>query len=222
METKQGRGSVQSIARNVCAEPNVQTKNAPVDDDKRALRATLLASREAHNENLARAAMNEALAARVSQTIDRHAVLCIGFYWPVAGEFDARAVVTQWLAANRTREAALPVVLQPHAAMVFHAWHAQSVMKEGRYRIPVPEDEKVVVPELLLISCVGFDAARYRLGYGGGYYDRTLAAWPNAERPVTIGIAFEAGKCDALPRETHDMPLDAIVTESATYTSAMA
>ncbi len=217
METKQGRGSVQSIARNVCAEPNAQTKNGPMSGDKRALRATLLANREAHNESPARPAMNKVLAARVLQTIDRHAVSCIGFYWPVAGEFDARAVVTQWLAADRTREAALPVVVQPHVAMVFHAWQVQSVMKEGRYRIPVPEDEEVVVPELLLIPCVSFDAARFRLGYGGGYYDRTLAAWPKAKRPVTIGIAFDAGKCDALPRETHDVPLDIIVTESATY-----
>ena len=62
--------------------------------------------------------------------------------------------------------------------MVFHAWRAHAPMKAGRYRIPVPLEERVVVPELLLMPCVGFDAERYRLGYGGGYYDRTLAAWP--------------------------------------------
>ena len=66
-------------------------------------------------------------------------------------------------------------------------------------------------------KCVGFDEARYRLGYGGGYYDRTLAAWPAANRPATIGVAFESGRCDALPHENHDMPLDAVVTESAIY-----
>ncbi|KND59082.1 5-formyltetrahydrofolate cyclo-ligase [Candidatus Burkholderia verschuerenii] len=191
----------------------MQTKNDP----KRALRATLLASREAHNEHPARAALNEVLAARLAEVIDRYEVSCVGFYWPVAGEFDARAVLTQWLAADASRSAALPIVVQPHAPMVFHAWHAQSAMKTGRYRIPVPEDETVVVPELLLIPCVGFDADRFRLGYGGGYYDRTLAAWPDAKKPVTIGIAFEAGKCDALPREAHDVPLDGIVTEEKTY-----
>jgi 5-formyltetrahydrofolate cyclo-ligase len=191
----------------------MQTKNEP----KRALRATLLASREAHRENPARAALDDALAARLSETLARHDVSCVGFYWPVAGEFDARAVLAQWLAADASRTAALPVVVQPHAPMVFHAWHAQSIMKTGRYRIPVPEDEMVAVPDLLLIPCVGFDDARFRLGYGGGYYDRTLAAWPATKKPVTIGIAFEAGKCDALPREVHDMPLDAIVTEQAVY-----
>ena len=64
---------------------------------------------------------------------------------------------------------------------------------------------------------LAFDGHGYRLGYGGGYYDRTLAAWPNGARPVMIGIAYESGKCGRLPREAHDMPLDAIVTESAIY-----
>jgi 5-formyltetrahydrofolate cyclo-ligase len=191
----------------------MQTKNQP----KSALRATLLASREAHNENPARTAMDDALGARLTAVIERYAPNSVGFYWPVAGEFDARAVVTQWLAADPARGAALPVVVQPHAAMAFHAWHARASMKTGRYRIPVPEEEVVVAPELLLIPCVGFDEDRFRLGYGGGYYDRTLAAWPVARRPVTIGVAFEAGKCEALPREAHDLPLDAIVTERAVY-----
>jgi 5-formyltetrahydrofolate cyclo-ligase len=191
----------------------MQTKNEP----KRALRATLLANREALADDPARPAMDRALAARLHALMNRYDVSSVGFYWPVAGEFDARGVMTQWLAADASRTAALPVVVQPHAPMAFHAWHAQSTMKTGRYRIPVPEHETVVVPELLLIPCVGFDADRFRLGYGGGYYDRTLAAWPDARKPITIGIAFEAGKCDTLPREAHDMPLDGIVTESATY-----
>jgi 5-formyltetrahydrofolate cyclo-ligase len=209
MVPKQVLRSVQSIARNDSAKPQAEPKSA--------LRATLLASREAHREHAGRAALDEALAARLAPVLARHAVSSIGFYWPVAGEFDARAFVTQWLGADASREAALPVVVTPHAPMAFHAWHAQTEMKEGRYRIPVPADERIAVPELLLIPCVGFDADRFRLGYGGGYYDRTLAAWPRARKPVTIGVAFEAGKCAALPREAHDMPLDAIVTESAVY-----
>lgn len=200
--------SVQSIARNVCAEP------------KSALRATLLAEREAQSEHASRARTDAALAERLRAVLEERAVRCIGFYWPVAGEFDARAVLTEWLAskdATDAREAALPVVVQPHAPMVFHAWRADSPMKSGRYRIPVPEEERVVVPDLLLVPCVGFDADRFRLGYGGGYFDRTLAAWPAARKPATIGIAYEAGRLDALPRESHDMPLDAIVTEAALY-----
>ncbi|WP_404989366.1 MULTISPECIES: 5-formyltetrahydrofolate cyclo-ligase [unclassified Caballeronia] len=205
MEREVVQRSVESIARNVCAEP------------KSALRSTLLASREAQRDDPAQAERNKALATRIEALLAEHAVKCIGFYWPVAGEFDARALLTRWLAADATRAAALPVVVEPKAPMAFHAWHAQMPMKEGRYRIPVPAQETRVTPDLLLIPCVGFDLQRLRLGYGGGYYDRTLAAWPNGERPVTIGIAYESGKCDALPRETHDLPLGAIVTEAAVY-----
>ncbi|KAK48603.1 5-formyltetrahydrofolate cyclo-ligase [Caballeronia jiangsuensis] len=201
--------SEESIARNVCDQPKSEPKSA--------LRATLLATREAQSEQVGHAAKNEAIAWRIEEVLARHDARCVGFYWPVAGEFDARDALTRWLAADNARGAALPVVVKPHAPMVFHAWSAHAPMKEGRYRIPVPAEERVVVPELLLIPCVGFDADRYRLGYGGGYYDRTLAAWPNGERPVTIGIAYESGRCRTLPREAHDMPLDAIVTESAIY-----
>ncbi|MDR5755403.1 5-formyltetrahydrofolate cyclo-ligase [Caballeronia sp. LZ035] len=181
---------------------------------KSALRATLLERREALAEQPGYGALHTALATRLREALERHAAQCVGFYWPVAGEFDARDVITRWLAEDASREAALPVVVEPRAPMVFHAWRADAPMKEGRYRIPVPAEARVVVPDLLLIPCVGFDADGYRLGYGGGYYDRTLAAWPGARRPVTLGIAFEACRCDALPREAHDLPLDAIVTEA--------
>ena len=201
--------SEESIARNVC--------DKATGEPKTALRATLLATREAQSEQAGQVAKNEALARRIQEVLARHDARCVGVYWPVAGEFDARAVVAQWLAADDLRGAALPIVVKPHAPMVFHAWSASAPMKEGRYRIPVPAEEKLVVPELLLIPCVGFDTDRYRLGYGGGYYDRTLAAWPDAQRPVTIGIAYESGRCVGLPRETHDMPLDAVVTEAGIY-----
>jgi 5,10-methenyltetrahydrofolate synthetase len=201
----QERELVESIARNPSPEP------------KSALRATLLATREAQREEGDHAARNEALARRVMAAIAPHPATCIGFYWPVAGEFDARSALAVWLKLDASRRAALPVVVERHAPMIFHAWREHAPMKAGRYRIPVPLEEETVVPDLLLIPCVGFDKERYRLGYGGGYFDRTLAAWPSEKRPVTIGVAYESGKCDALPHEVHDMPLDAIVTESAIY-----
>jgi 5-formyltetrahydrofolate cyclo-ligase len=195
----------QSIARNLPAKP------------KSALRATLLASREAQGSQPDQAARNEALAKHLATLLEARSATSIGFYWPVAAEFDARASIAAWLASDASRIAALPVVAEPRAPLVFHAWTQDAPMKEGRYRIPVPAEARVVIPELLLIPCVGFDTERYRLGYGGGYYDRTLAAWPASRKPVTIGVAFEALKCDALPREGHDLPLDCIVTERAVY-----
>jgi 5-formyltetrahydrofolate cyclo-ligase len=200
------REVMQSIARN------------PLLETKSALRANLLATREAQGVRADQDARGEALARRLMEAVARFPnASCIGFYWPVAGEFDARDVLTIWLALDASRKAALPVVVAPGAPLVFHAWQPSVAMKKGRYGIPVPAEERVMVPDLLVIPCVGFDTDRYRLGYGGGYYDRTLADWPGGLAPATIGVAFESAKCDALPRGEFDLPLGAIVTESAIY-----
>jgi 5,10-methenyltetrahydrofolate synthetase len=206
---------VESIAR----------KGAPPDDEtamrppqKATLRAKLLAAREQLADAPEHAETDRRLAERLMAALDEFAPRCIGFFWPVAAEFDARDAIAGWLAADPAHHAALPVVVDPRGPMVYHAWTPDAPMKEGRYRIPVPAREHVVVPDLLLAPCVGFDAARYRLGYGGGYFDRTLAAWPtHAKRPITIGVAYECTRVDGLPREAHDVPLDAIVTEAARY-----
>jgi len=104
-----------------------------------------------------------------------------------------------------------------YSPLAFHAWTPDTAMKTGHHRIPEPDSGRDVIPDLLLIPCVGFDEDAFRLGYGGGYYDRTLTTWPSAIKPVTVGIAYEACRMDALPREAHDIPLDAIVTELACY-----
>ena len=195
------------IARDI--SPNV---------DKAVLRAALLAARSARAGEPSSAAADAQLGARLRALLDAYAPRCVGFYWPTADEFDPRPSVVGWLADDPTRRAALPVVAQPHAPLVFHAWLPGMAMARGRYGIAVPAQPKLVTPDLLLIPCVGFDAMRLRLGYGGGYYDRTLAAQADAgARPATIGVAYECSRVDALPREPHDLPLDVIVTESAQY-----
>ncbi|WP_042978163.1 5-formyltetrahydrofolate cyclo-ligase, partial [Burkholderia sp. AU4i] len=122
--------------------------------------------------------------------------------------------------AGAGRRAALPVIGERHTPLEFHAWDTHTPMREGHHRIPEPASGIVVVPDLLLIPCVGFDPQRYRLGYGGGYYDRTLAAWPGSQPPVTVGIAYEACRVDALPAEAHDLALGWIVTDGALYPAA--
>jgi 5-formyltetrahydrofolate cyclo-ligase len=201
-----------SIARN----PSAQAK--------KTWRATLLATRlEAASD----AALNAALEARLSLFVERLAACVaapfaprsIGFYWPLAGEFDARGWVAAWLRADASRSAALPVIAARNAPLAFHRWTPDAPMREGHHGIPEPASEERATPDLLLVPCVGFDPDGYRLGYGGGYYDRTLAAWPGAALPVTIGIAYEACRIESgvLEREAHDLPLDAIVTDSATH-----
>jgi 5-formyltetrahydrofolate cyclo-ligase len=165
-------------------------------------------------------AYNSALGAHLLDALTRYDVGSVGFYWPLAGEFDARPSITTWLAADASREASLPVVRERGVPLEFHAWSPDTPMKIGHHKIAEPTSGRVVVPDLLLVPCVGFDADGYRLGYGGGYYDRTLAAWPGAKKPVTVGIAYEACRAPELQREAHDIPLDVIVTEAGFYPRA--
>ena len=133
----------------------------------------------------------------------------LGVYWAIRGEPQLLAACRRWLAAGR--ELALPKVTADDAPLAFGRWRADSVMREGRLRVPEPEPFEPVTPTRLLVPCLGFDAHAYRLGYGGGFYDRTLAALGPLP---TLGVAFaHARVCDFEARE-HDRPLDAIATEA--------
>jgi 5-formyltetrahydrofolate cyclo-ligase len=162
-------------------------------------------------------ACNAALGRRVLDALKHYGADSVGFYWPLAGEFDARPAISVWLGANALREASLPIVKERGMPLEFHAWTPGTPMKIGHHKIAEPTSGRIVVPELLFVPCVGFDADGYRLGYGGGYYDRTLAAWPESKKPVTVGIAYEACRTQELQREAHDIALDLIVTEAGLY-----
>ena len=162
------------------------------------------------------ASRNDALSARISAALDHYAPASVGLYWPLSGEFDMRETIASWLAKDGTRRASLPVITARNAPLEFHVWTPDMAMQMGAHRIHEPTSGEVIQPELLFVPCVGFDADGYRLGYGGGYYDRTLAAWRGA-KPVAVGIAYEACRTNALDREAHDIPLDAIITDAASY-----
>ncbi|QQC65555.1 5-formyltetrahydrofolate cyclo-ligase [Paraburkholderia ginsengisoli] len=189
----------------------------PVPAAKKALRRMLL---EARLQAASEPAHNAALGRRVLDALKRYGGDSIGFYWPLSGEFDARPAISVWLAADARREASLPIVKERGTPLEFHAWTPDTQMKIGHHKIAEPISGQVVIPELLFVPCVGFDEDGYRLGYGGGYYDRTLAAWPGSARPLTVGIAYEACRTSALQREAHDIPLDLIVTEAGLYPRA--
>ncbi|PTB21465.1 5-formyltetrahydrofolate cyclo-ligase [Trinickia symbiotica] len=188
----------ESIARNPAEKSKAEWR--------KALREARLAAAAENGADIAlKAAMLDLLA--------RYEPRTVGFYWPLAGEFDARGALAEWLAGDVRRQAALPVIAVRGQALAFHAWTPTTPMRVGEHRIAEPQDTPAVLPDLLFVPCVGFDEECYRLGYGGGYYDRTLAAWPDTAKPVTAGVAFEACRVAALPREPHDVPLDAVVTE---------
>ena len=135
------------------------------------------------------------------------------FCWPIKHEPDVRAVIAAWTKVGT--HAALPVVLAENTALAFREWSADTPLEADRYGIPTPLAGAWLVPDLILLPLNGFDAAGYRLGYGGGYFDRTLAAL--SPRPLAIGVGFEINRLDSIRPESHDQRLDWIVTEAGTF-----
>lgn len=141
----------------------------------------------------------------------------VALCWPHKHEYDARFL------ARRLRErgagTALPVVLGPRRPMVFREWRPGVKLARGVYDIPYPADTPEVVPDVLIVPMNGFDDGGYRLGYGGGFFDRTLAALRAAgHRAVAIGVAHEQARIgDALHPQPYDVPMDFVVTERGIY-----
>ena len=144
---------------------------------------------------------------RANVTAARYPV--VGLYWPIRGEIDLRDFARDLVAAGGI--VGLPVVVQDAAPVEFWRWHPGVALKRGHWNIPVPPRRDVVLPDVLVVPLVGFDSGRYRLGYGGGFYDRTLAA--AVPRPHTIGIAFTDAELPTIHPQPHDIPMDVIVTE---------
>jgi len=132
----------------------------------------------------------------------------IGFYWPIKGEFDLRNLVEKYL--TKGWSAALPVVNAKNAPMEFRTWTPSSKLIPGIWNIPIPADKCVVEPSVLLVPLVGFDDKLYRLDYGGGYYDQTIAHFRN--RPYSIGIGLEISRLDTIYPQSHDIPMDKLIT----------
>ena len=172
--------------------------------------------------NAAREAMPSALlaaySARIEATLETLLATLpavspaptLGFCWPVRNEFDARPLAGRLLA--RGGGACLPVVVTEAAPLRFRAWTPGTALAPDRYGIPTPVAGDFIVPDVLLIPLVAFDARNFRIGYGGGFFDRTLAAL--TPRPLTIGVGFEIARvADTLPGP-HDIALDVVVTEA--------
>ncbi len=133
----------------------------------------------------------------------------IGFCWPFKNEFDARFVIRRF--RDRGATAALPAVVDKAGPLQFRKWWPGAPMTPGVYDIPVPDNTEIVSPEAAIVPMNGFDEQGYRLGYGGGYFDRTLAA--AMPRPISIGTSFEFARLPTISPQTHDIPMDFIVTE---------
>jgi 5-formyltetrahydrofolate cyclo-ligase len=137
----------------------------------------------------------------------------IGAYWPIKGEFDALPALFRWTEGetDTKRRIGLPVINRETRHLRFHVWYPGCPMEDDAYGIPKPKDTEAFEPQLLLVPCVGFGPKGVRLGYGGGFYDRTLADLK--PRPYTVGVGYAHGFIPWLTAEPHDVPLDAMLTE---------
>jgi len=137
----------------------------------------------------------------------------------VAGYHALGAELSPWPVLRKLERAggriALPVAPQPHAPLVFRAFAEDQPLLPDAARVPAPtEDAETLTPDLVIAPLIAFDRQGFRLGQGGGYYDRTLAALRSAGRLFVIGLAYAGQEVDRIPRDVHDQPLDAILTES--------
>jgi 5-formyltetrahydrofolate cyclo-ligase len=175
---------------------------------RRAERERLIALRMAVPPATRRAA-GEKIAASICDVLNERAGV-LGVYWPFRAEFDPRPLVEELIAAGRG--VALPVVIDKKGPLEYRAWALGDTLIAGVWDIPIPEKREIVIPSAVLAPLVGFDRACYRLGYGGGYFDRTLAAL--SPRPLAIGVGFAFQEIDTIHPQPFDVPMDMIVTET--------
>jgi 5-formyltetrahydrofolate cyclo-ligase len=179
---------------------------------RKARRAELIAAREACTPEQ-RKVWNEKITASLEQGFPIPAGAVVGFCWPHRGEFDARFAVRHW--RERGATAALPAVVEKAGPLEFRHWWPGAPMKPEVYNIPVPDGTAVLPPDFAIVPMNGFDSRGFRLGYGGGYFDRTLAALDR--RVIAIGVSYEAMRLPTIHAQAHDIPMDFIVTEAGIY-----
>ncbi len=171
------------------------------DERKRLLRARMHVRKE-----LPRLA--EEIAAEITRLINPQPGLIVSLYWPMRGELD----FCDWmhtLVAQQVR-VALPVVVEKAHPMIFREWTPEARMEPGIWNIPVPAEGEAITPDVVISPLVGFDAGCYRLGYGGGYFDRTLASLPS--KPTVIGVGPPLCEIPSIYPQPHDIPMDIIIT----------
>lgn len=160
-----------------------------------------------------RKAWNEAIEARLRPLLFDLGREVVAFYWPYKGEYDCRALMRDVHGAGL--QVVLPAVVAPRSPLEFRLWEPEAAMEPGVYKIPVPKARNLRSPQVLLVPVVGFDAEGYRLGYGGGYYDRTLAVLDTD--PVVIGVGYEIARLDTVFPQPHDIAMHHVVTEASIH-----
>jgi|SRR3990167_9058092 len=160
-----------------------------------------------------RAAWGEQMTASLRAMLPSPRQTVIGFCWPFKGEFDARHAVRHW--RDQGAIAALPEVVGRGLPLRFRQWWPGAPMGRGVYDIPIPDGTPEVLPDIAIVPMNACDGRGFRLGYGGGYFDRTLAALQR--RVVAIGVAYDACRVPTIHPQAHDLPMDLVVTEAGIH-----
>lgn len=184
-----------------------------VDEGLEAAKAAL--RRQAHAR---REALSPDFRAEAARLVSAHFFDGVAFgpddavagYWRIRDELDCQPILIRLMDGGQT--VVLPVVLGDEQPLDMRVWEADAPLYEAGFGTLAPSDlAPRRDPDVVLMPLLGFDGSGTRLGYGGGYYDRTLATLSN--KPILVGLAYAAQEFDHIPREIHDVPLDAVVTE---------
>jgi 5,10-methenyltetrahydrofolate synthetase len=179
---------------------------------RKSERARLIAAREG---------LDAATLEQFRQRIDAHllrafpglATSALAFCWPIRGEYDARHLARTL--RERGALTALPVVVAPRQPLIFREWHPGVRLATGAMDIPYPADSREIAPQAVLLPMNGWDAGGYRLGYGAGFFDRTLAGLER--KPAVIGVTYELARMESIHPQAWDIPADWVVTERGVY-----
>ncbi|MGI9415240.1 MAG: 5-formyltetrahydrofolate cyclo-ligase [Hyphomicrobiales bacterium] len=148
--------------------------------------------------------------------LDRSAPGTVSGFHPYGSEIDCTGLLERL--SDEGWVTALPVVVGPVRPLEFRPWRPGEPLEAGAWSIPVPGDAAgAVVPDVLLVPLLAFDRRGYRLGYGGGFYDRTLDQLRAENTVVAVGVAFAGQEVDAVPHDTQDQPLDWMLTQAGPF-----
>ncbi|MEM6390471.1 MAG: 5-formyltetrahydrofolate cyclo-ligase [Pseudomonadota bacterium] len=185
-----------------------------IQDAKTRARKAAFAARKSADASTDLAPATAALLAAVEDQLAGRGAAIIAGYMPIRTEIDPRPAMA---ALSRAHRIAVPVIVGDGLPLKFRHWTPEAAMVPGPFGAQVPAEGDWLVPDLIILPLVAFDRRGTRLGYGGGFYDRSLAQLTEAaSRPAAIGFAYAAQELPELPREPTDQPLDLIVTEAGT------
>ena len=192
---------------------------APLTDAQRTWRReqrTRLLEQRRLMPSAERRSLGDLVIANIDRIVEARDVKVLGIYWPIKREIDLLAWAAS-VAERRPVALALPVVTTPKAPLDYCVWRKGDPMTRGFWDIPVPAEQVPASPDVVIAPLVGFCGC-WRLGYGGGYFARTLAAGP--VRPFAIGIGFESSETPDFTPATHDISMNSNATERRIILSA--